>query len=202
MNENERQNLGKFLDILATGDENTYSRARGGQNFETQGLNRLTGNEVLRLARRGGTDFGRYKFTGAAIIELLGGTKPIIDMDAPFTEDIQSFLVLARLRQKANKSNAIRGAITKETQDYRRLTNLTDKEIDAVNVVFPNLLKMPMNQFQNLQADVAKAVISDLEKLERQIAGQRQKVKIDRIERERLRKEQLNQRRQVTRGRE
>ena len=106
-------------------------------------------------------------------------------MDAPFTEDIQSFLVLARLRQKANKSNAIRGAITKETQDYRRLTNLTDKEIDAVNVVFPNLLKMPMNQFQNLQADVAKAVISDLEKLERQIAGQRQKVKIDRIERER-----------------
>jgi hypothetical protein len=123
-------------------------------------------------------------------------------MDAPFTEDIQSFLVLARLRQKANKSNAIRGAITKETQDYRRLTNLTDKEIDAVNVVFPNLLKMPMNQFQNLQADVAKAVISDLEKLERQIAGQRQKVKIDRIERERLRKEQLNPRRQVTRGRE
>ena len=119
-----------------------------------------------------------------------------------FTEDIQSFLVLARLRQKANKSNAIRGAITKETQDYRRLTNLTDKEIDAVNVVFPNLLKMPMNQFQNLQADVAKAVISDLEKLERQIAGERQKVKIDRIERERLRKEQLNPRRQVTRGRE
>ena len=202
MNENERQNLGKFLDILATGDENTYGRARGGQNFETQGLNRLTGNEVLRLARRGGTDFGRYKFTGAAIIELLGGTRPIIDMNAPFTEDIQSFLVLARLRQKANKSNAIRGAITKETQDYRRLTNLTDKEIDAVNVVFPNLLKMPMNQFQNLQADVAKAVISDLEKLERQIAGQRQKVKIDRIERERLRKEQLNPRRQVTRGRE
>jgi len=202
MNENERKNLGKFLDILATGDENTYGRARGGQNFETQGLNRLTGNEVLRLAKRGGTDFGRYKFTGAAIVELLGGTRPIIDMDAPFTEDIQSFLVLARLRQKANKSNAIRGAITKETQDYRRLTNLTDKEIDAVNVVFPNLLKMPMNQFQNLQADVAKAVISDLEKLERQIAGQRQKVKIDRIERERLRKEQLNPRRQVTRGRE
>ena len=123
-------------------------------------------------------------------------------MDAPFTEDIQSFLVLARLRQKANKSNAIRGAITKETQDYRRLTNLTDKEIDAVNVVFPNLLKMPMNQFQNLQADVAKAVISDLEKVERQLAGFRQEFKISEIERERLRKKQLNPRRQVTRGRE
>ena len=61
---------------------------------------------------------------------------------------------------------------------------------------------MPMNQFQNLQADVAKAVISDLEKVERQLAGFRQEFKISEIERERLRKKQLNPRRQVTRGRE
>ena len=62
------------------------------------------------------------------------------------------------------KSNAIRGAITDDTKDFGKLIKLTQEEQQVVNQVFPNLTQNYFAQFQNLEAEVAKIIISDLEK--------------------------------------
>lgn len=193
MNYDEQRNMKNFLDVLAkkNGDDDKYTGTRGGQKFGRDGLTGLTARQVLDIAERGGTDFGRYGFKREAIIELLGGEKPMVNLNTRFTEDLQSYLVLARMRQKANRPNAIRGAITEDTKDYRRLTNLSAEEITAVNEVFPNLLKVPMNQFQNLQADVAKTIISDIEKAQAITAGKKQKAMIAEQVRQKKTKKEL-----------
>ena len=55
------------------------------------------------------------------------------------------------------------GAIT-EGRDWRRLTNLSTAEQQAILQFFPNLRGMPNNQFQELQADVAEAVLKIVNK--------------------------------------
>ena len=62
------------------------------------------------------------------------------------------------------KSNAIRGAITEDTKEFGKLIQLTQEEIQAVNTAFPNLSQNYFAQFQNLEAEVAKIIISDIEK--------------------------------------
>ena len=62
------------------------------------------------------------------------------------------------------KSNAIRGAITEETKEFGKLLKFTQEEIQAVNTVFSNLSTNYFAQFQNLEAEVAKIIISDIEK--------------------------------------
>ena len=62
------------------------------------------------------------------------------------------------------KSNAIRGAVTEETKQFGKLLNLTLDEITAVNTTFPNLENNYFAQFQNLDQEVAKIIISDIEK--------------------------------------
>ena len=62
------------------------------------------------------------------------------------------------------KSNAIRGAITEDTKNFGKLLKLTQEEIQAVNTAFPNLTQNYFAQFQNLDQEVAKIIISDLEK--------------------------------------
>ena len=79
-----------------------------------------------------------------------------------FTEDYQSYVMLAIIRNRANRSSDIGGAQT-EAQNWRRLTNLGPKEQDAVLAIFPKLRTMPMSQFQNLQADVANVIITEAE---------------------------------------
>ncbi len=64
------------------------------------------------------------------------------------------------------------------------MINLQPEELEVINRVFPNLKQSYFNQFQNLQADVAKLIISELEQR-----------KLDRQERreERRKKEEIRQ---------
>ena len=144
--------------------ENSYEFVRAGRKSERKGLRRLSAKQVLELARKGNTNFGLYGFTDKAIINLLGGDNPVVDLNADFNENLQSFLVIKHMEMKANRTNSIRGAITKDTKDFRRMINLQPEEIEVINRVFPNLKQSYFNQFQNLQADVAKLIISELEK--------------------------------------
>ena len=72
-------------------------------------------------------------------------------------------MVLGLMRIQANRSNSIMGAVT-EGRDWRRLTNLSTAEQQAILQFFPNLRGMPNNQFQELQADVAEAVLKIVNK--------------------------------------
>jgi len=84
--------------------------------------------------------------------------------NAKFTEDNQSYMLLALIRNRANRSNAINGAQT-EDKDWHRLVNLSLEEQEAVLQIFPNLKGMKNAQFQNLQADVAEIIITEAETL-------------------------------------
>ena len=50
------------------------------------------------------------------------------------------------------------------SKDFGKLIKLTQEEQQVVNQVFPNLTQNYFAQFQNLEAEVAKIIISDLEK--------------------------------------
>ena len=118
---------------------------------------------VYKMAKRGFTDFGRYGFTSEEIIDVIENSGAFNGLGKEkFTEDQQSYMMLAIIRRRANRSSSIGGAQT-EAKDWRRLTNLSPKEQDVVLAIFPALRKMPMSQFQNLQADVAGLIITEAE---------------------------------------
>ena len=118
---------------------------------------------VYKMAKQGYTDFGRYGFTADEIIAVVdSGALDGLGSER-FTEDYQTYVMLAVIRNRANRSSSMGGAQTEE-KDWRRLTNLSPKEQDAVLAIFPKLRTMPMSQFQNLQADVAGLILTEAEK--------------------------------------
>jgi hypothetical protein len=128
-----------------------------------QNLNNLSGEQVVAYAKNGSDNFGMYNMSTDMILDLdkLG----LIDKTKPFNEDRQSFAVVSLMAMKANrKSKAIRGAITDDTKTFGNLTNFTQEEQQVLNQVFPNLNQNYFAQFQNLEGEVAKIIISDLEK--------------------------------------
>lgn len=136
------------------------------------GLTNRTVGQVYNLAKAGYTDFGRYGFTSEEIITAVESGAFAGMGDAKFTEDNQSYMVLALIRNRANRSNSINGAQT-EAKDWHRLTNLSLEEQEAVLQIFPNLRGMKNNQFQNLQADVAEIIITEAEKLRNEKAAKK-----------------------------
>ena len=76
------------------------------------------------------------------------------------------------MRQRANRTNTIRGAIIQAKKGgtktvfegdesekrWDRLVSLDDKELQIVLDAFPALRDMPMNQFQNLLGGVVLAI--------------------------------------------
>ena len=98
----------------------------------------------------------------------------------------------------ANRTNSISGAVTEETKNFRKLTNFTSEELEAIKQVFPNLSENYFAQFQTLEKEVAQLILSDLEKYQRDIAANRQKKKEEK-EAEKLRRSKLSK--QELRGR-
>ena len=172
-------------------DEDSYTITRGARpGREGTNLTKLSLGQVIDMARRGQIEnIGMYNFTQEAMAYFAENAEKLdLDLNAKMTEDLQSYLVIMRMKEKANRKNAIRGAVTSETEGYRRMTNLRPEELEAINKIFPNLQNNYFAKFENLQKDVADILISDLERFNRLIAGGRQQAKIKRIEEERLRK--------------
>ena len=61
------------------------------------------------------------------------------------------------------------GAVTEADKDWRRLSDLNEVEKAAVLRFFPSLRNMPMNQFHNLQQDIALVYLNDVEKANRDL---------------------------------
>ena len=167
MRTGEQQDFKEYLTMLSEKrggqNANQFTFIRSGNTSDRQNLNRLSGAQVVELAKNGSTNFGMYNLSSDIIKDL--NDAGFIDADKPFNEDAQSFAVLSLMAMKANrKSNAIRGAITEDTKDFGKLIKLNQEEQQVVNTVFPNLSQNYFAQFQNLEAEVAKIIISDIEK--------------------------------------
>jgi len=178
--------------------EDGYVFRRGARpgTFST-GLTNMTLKQVIDMASRGEIEnIGMYNFTQDAMAYFAQNAEKLdLDLNAKMTEDLQSYLVIMRMKEKANRKNAIRGAVTSETEGYRRMTNLRPEELEAINKIFPNLQNNYFAKFENLQKDVADILISDLERLQRLLDENRAAKKAERdkkkAERAKLTKRQL-----------
>ena len=167
--ERQRQSILKRHRTKLSDEEN--------DNFFKKPTDRITGvvmsnnltdyniESVYRMAKQGYTDFGRYGFTAEEVIDIVDNSDAFTGMyNERFTEDSQTYMMLALIRRRANRSSDIGGAQTEE-KNWRRLVNLSPKEQDAILATFPKLKNMPMSQFQNLQADVAGLILTEAEKV-------------------------------------
>tara|TARA_R100000781_G_scaffold26559_2_gene19657 strand:- start:3693 stop:6362 length:2670 start_codon:yes stop_codon:yes gene_type:complete len=141
--------------------------------FFAPGDQTITVEKAYNLAKQGGgTDFGLYKISGTDIIRLVDAG--ILDPDAEFDENTQDFAAFGLMYLQANDSNGIMGANVVDgvdigVLDWKRLTGLTEAQQAAVLQFFPNLKKMPLNQFQNMQADVSEAILNEVEVYQRDL---------------------------------
>jgi len=168
----------------------TY-RSRSGFSGKREGVTRMDGARIVKLAQEGSTDFGRYLLSNQNI--LLLHENGMIDLTKEFTEDQQSLAVINLMALNANRTNSISGAVTEDTKNFRKLTNFSSEELEAIKQVFPNLSENYFAQFQTLEKEVAQLILSDLEKYQQDIAANRQKRK-EEIEAERLRRSKLSKR--------
>jgi hypothetical protein len=174
----------KILKGFQTGNQpGTFDSATGPRKTNADDL---TVGQVLTFAKRGASNFGIYGFSAQ---ELKDAVKflPTSYLETQFNEEAQSFLVLELVRQRANRTNSIRGAIIQAEKGgeqtvfagdeaegrWDRLVPLTPAEQNAVLDLFPNLRQMPMNQFQNLTAGVVLGIESEIANYERNRRKQR-----------------------------
>jgi len=168
----------KILKGFQTGNQpGTFDSATGPRKYRAD---ELTVGQVLTFAKRGASNFGIYGFSSQELKDAVKFLPPSY-LDTQFNEKTQSFLVLELIRQRANRTNSIRGAIIQakkggeqtvfagdETEGrWDRLVPLTPAEQNAVLDLFPNLRQMPMNQFQNLTAGVVLGIESEIANYER-----------------------------------
>ena len=153
----EAEMLKIFHDAAGNPEDGSYQAPPNRIIRGRSGADEMTVGELYAIAKNGGDKFGRYNFSAQEFIDIVD--RAGVDKNATFNEDTQSFMVLGLLRLQANRSNDIVGAITEGRNDWKRLTNLNIQEQEAVLQFFPNLRGMPNNQFQNLQADIAKAIL-------------------------------------------
>jgi len=173
----------------------TY-RSRSGFTGKREGVTRMDGARIVKLAQEGSTDFGRYLLSNENI--LLLHENGMIDLTKEFTEDQQSLAVINLMALNANRTNSISGAVTEDTKNFRKLTHFSSEELEAIKQVFPNLSENYFAQFQTLEKEVAQLILSDLEKYQQDIAANRQKKKEEK-EAEKLRRSKLSK--QELRGR-
>jgi len=174
----------KILKGFQTGNQpGTFDSATGPRKTNAD---ELTVGQVLTFAKRGASNFGIYGFSAQELKDAVKFLPPSY-LETQFNEETQSFLVLELIRQRANRTNSIRGAIIQakkggeqtvfagdETEGrWDRLVPLTPAEQNAVLDLFPNLRQMPMNQFQNLTAGVVLGIESEIANYERNRRKQR-----------------------------
>tara|TARA_R100000458_G_scaffold29836_1_gene27429 strand:- start:215 stop:2893 length:2679 start_codon:yes stop_codon:yes gene_type:complete len=174
-------------------EDTTFTFARGGGTItrKRQGLTRLNGKQLVNLAKGGSTDFGRYLLTNEQILYLDKNGK--IDYTKPFTEDRQSMAVLDLMALNSNRQNSISGAVTEETKNFRKLSNLTPEENEIIKQIFPNLSENYFAQFSTFDDEVSKLVLSDLERYQQNLAKLLKEDK-EQEEAERLRRSKLTKR--------
>ena len=163
----------KILEGFKTGnDVGTFDSAVGPKK---RGADKLTIGELLVYAERGGSNFGLFGLSAQELKDAVRFLPPDFKNEL-FTEENQSFLVLELMRQRANRTNSIQGAIIQAKKggeatvfqgdekegSWNRLVQLSPKEQNAILDVFPQLRNIPMNQFQNLTEGVVLGLETEI----------------------------------------
>ena len=145
-----------------------------------RGADKLTIGELLVFGDRGASNFGLYGLSAQELKDAVRFLPPSFK-DKLFTEETQSFLVLELIRQRANRTNSIRGAIIQAKKggeatvfqgdekegSWDRLISLDPDEQNALLDIFPQLRNIPMNQFQNLTPGVVLGLQSEIQNYQR-----------------------------------
>ena len=162
-----------ILEGFKTGnDVGTFDSAVGPRK---RGADKLTVGELLVYADRGGSNFGLFGLSGQELKDAVRFLPPSFK-DKVFDEEVQSFLVLELVRQRANRTNSIRGAIIQAKKggeatvfqgdekegSWDRLIELDDTERNALLDVFPQLRNIPMNRFENLTRGVVLGLQTEI----------------------------------------
>ena len=168
----------KILEGFKTGNDlGSFDSAVGPKK---RGADKLTIGELLVFGDRGGSNFGLYGLSAQELKDAVRFLPPEFKNEL-FTEEIQSFLVLELIRQRANRTNSIRGAIIQAKKggeatvfqgdekegSWDRLVSLSLSEQNAILDVFPQLRNIPMNQFQNLTPGVVLGLQSEIQNYQR-----------------------------------
>ena len=163
----------KILEGFRTGNDiGTFDSAVGPRK---RGADKLTVGELLTYADRGASNFGLYGMSAQELKDSVRFLPPSFK-DKQFNEETQSFLVLELIRQRANRTNSIRGAIIQAKKggeatvfqgdekegSWDRLIALDNNERNALLDVFPQLRNIPMNQFQNLTQGVVLGLQTEI----------------------------------------
>tara|TARA_R100000315_G_scaffold31048_1_gene12490 strand:- start:1147 stop:3939 length:2793 start_codon:yes stop_codon:yes gene_type:complete len=172
ISDENRSNEKLMLEQLKNGNSVEYFEGKGliSSLLDNLGSGQTirTVEEVYNLAKNGNaTNFGLYGFSAEELIAAVDSGA--ISKDADFNEDTQSLMAVELVRVQANKSNSIMGAVTEADKDWRRLSDLNEIEKSAVLRFFPTLRGMPMNQFQNLQQDIALVFLDDIQQTNKTI---------------------------------
>lgn len=167
-----------ILEGFKTGnDVGTFDSAVGPRK---RGADKLTVGELLVYADRGGSNFGLFGLSGQELKDAVRFLPPSFK-DKVFDEEVQSFLVLELTRQRANRTNSIRGAIIQAKKggeatvfqgdekegSWDRLMRLDDTEREALLDVFPQLRNIPMNRFENLTEGVVLGLQTEINNYQR-----------------------------------
>ena len=168
----------KILEGFKTGNDlGSFDSAVGPKK---RGADKLTIGELLVFGDRGGSNFGLYGLSAQELKDAVRFLPPSFK-DKLFTEETQSFLVLELIRQRANRTNSIRGAIIQAKKggeatvfqgdekegSWDRLVSLDLDEQNAILDLFPQLRNIPMNQFQNLTPGVVLGLQSEIQNYQR-----------------------------------
>ena len=169
----EPEKTKKILEGFKTGnDVGSFDSAVGPRK---RGAEKLTVGELLFYADRGASNFGLFGLSAQELKEAVRFLPPDFKNQV-FNEETQSFLVLELIRQRANRTNSIRGAIIQAKKggeatifqgdekegSWDRLIRLDLKEQNALLDVFPQLRNIPMNQFQNLTRGVVLGLQTEI----------------------------------------
>ena len=174
----EPEKTKKILEGFKTGnDVGSFDSAVGPRK---RGAENLTVGELLVYADRGASNFGLFGLSAQELKDAVRFLPPSFK-DKEFNEETQSFLVLELIRQRANRTNSIRGAIIQAKKggeatvfqgdekegSWDRLISLDPDERNALLDVFPQLRNIPMNQFQNLTQGVVLGLQTEIQNYQR-----------------------------------
>jgi len=174
----EPEKTKSILEGFKTGnDVGSFDSAVGPKK---RGAEKLTVGELLVYGERGAGNFGLFGLSAQELKDAVRFLPPSFK-DKEFNEETQSFLVLELIRQRANRTNSIRGAIIQAKKggeatvfqgdekegSWDRLIALDPDERNALLDVFPQLRNIPMNQFQNLTQGVVLGLQTEINNYQR-----------------------------------
>ena len=130
--------------------------------------NRFGGGVYEQALKHPSMKLGRYGITGKELTEVLdandGALKRLITDGQKFDENFQDYLAFEVIRHKLNRMNSIRGMSVQGGEVTTKLTTFSQAEQEALNELFPRLKNYTMSQLHNLTPQIAKVILSDLEK--------------------------------------